>query len=216
MLLSSAIDRYEAEERQLLKKFLAEGMSVFEIGASIGVVSSIVAERVGPSGSLVSVEASSEIGAHTKSWLEPKYPWSQILIGAGLPIWDSSKTGLTATGFDGSRGSLGGKVIFRKSGRQQADPSSPVGVGIWDIRQLSEKAKLPVDALIVDIEGGEEQILGQEAKFPESLMWIMIELHPSRYEHESSRQALLDFFEAQGFEVFSSLGESFLFRKKRE
>lgn len=213
-LLAFGTDKYEAEERLLVKRFVTPGMSVLELGTSIGVLSSIIAERIGPSGNPISVEASSEIGEYSKSWIEREYPWVQVVIGAGLPVWDSTPLLLSVGGFDGSRGSLGGAVMFRKSDENiPVSPVSPAGK-IWDISQLSEKSPVPFEALIVDIEGGEEEIAGVTLSFPKSLQWVMVELHPEKYRNQAAGQAILKRIEEEGFEPHSELGNSYLLSQR--
>lgn len=209
-LLAFGTDRYEAEERLLVKRFVSPGMSVLEMGTSIGVLSSIIAERIGPGGNLITVEASRYIGEYTKSWIEREYPWVQVVIGAGLPVWDSTPLQLAAGGFDSSRGSLGGAVMFLKSDESiPVSRNSPAGK-IWDISQLSEKSPVPFEALIVDIEGGEEEIAGVTLSFPKSLKWVMVELHPEKYRNQAAGQAILKRIEEEGFEPHSELGNSYL------
>ena len=209
-LLSFGTENYETEERELLEEFLTPGMNVIELGASIGVLSSIIAERIGPSGSLVSVEASCEIGNYTKSWVEQKYPWVRIVVGVALPLWDSSPLLLRVEGFDSSRGSLGGAVKFAKADGRTLDASRPNGGKIWDLSGLGTTSPSTLDALVVDIEGAEEEISDATLNYPKTLKWVMIELHPDKYRSGSTKRVLLELFEREGFYVHSKRSETYL------
>ena len=212
--LAYGTQAYEADERFLISQFVAPGMVIFELGTSIGVVSSIIAEQIGPSGILVSVEASSKIGEYTKSWIEREYPWVTIVIGAGLLVWDSVPLRLSVEGFDDSRGSLGGSVVFGKVENRKSQSSEAGADKIWDLRGLTERSKAPAEALIVDIEGAEEEILGTALKFPKSLKWVMIELHPQKYRNHSVVSSILNTIQEEGFEVQSNRGNSYLLHRR--
>ena len=215
-LLVSGAHRYEAEERYLISQFVVPGMKVFELGTSIGVLASIVAERIGPTGILVSVEASRKIGKHTKSWIENKYPWVTIMLGAGLPIWDSEPLELSVMGFDESRGSLGGSVMFGNPRGPLKSFGKTEELEIWDIKRLTERTEVAVEGLIVDIEGGEEKILGADLELPETLIWLMIELHPEKYNDPLAGQEILKTIRSEGFALNSNEGNSYLFQRDAE
>lgn len=214
-LLAFGTESYEADERRLVSHFLAPGMVVFELGGSIGVLSSIIADKIGPTGKLITVEASKKIGRHTKRWIEKQYPWVTVLIGAGLPVWDCAPLGLKVDGFDESRGSLGGSVVFGAVAHYGVDRSGGSPSEIWDLSRLAGQSRAPVDALIVDIEAGEEEILRTALDFPSSLDWVMIELHPKKYREASTANLVLERIEDQGFEVHSSRGNTYLLRRAR-
>jgi len=215
-LLTSGAERYESDERYLINQALVSGMKVFELGTSIGVLASIIAERIGPAGILVSVEASRKIGLHTKSWIEGKYPWVTVMIGAGLPLWDSEPLQLSINGFDGSRGSLGGSVMFGNSRVSVKSSGKTDEIEIWDIKRLTEFAMVAVDVLIVDIEGGEEKILESDLNLPGTLGWLLIELHPEKYNDPLAGQEILKSIRSEGFELNSNLGNSYLFHRDAE
>lgn len=212
-LLAFGAEGYETEERYLISQFVVPGMKIFELGTSIGVLAAIVAERIGPTGILVSVEVSKKIGSYTQSWIEKKYPWVRILLGAGLPVWDSAPLKLSVDGFDGSRGSLGGLVVFAKSQGPLKSAGKTDGTEIWDIRRLTELTEVAVEGLIVDIEGGEEQIVGTSLNLPRTLSWLMIELHPGKYNNPSAGQEILKSIREEGFAINSNEGNSYLFHR---
>src|SRR2546427_137509 len=61
---------YELEERKLLQTILHPGDVVVEMGGSVGILTAIIAGKVGSSGFVISVEASVTLAEYSKTWLE--------------------------------------------------------------------------------------------------------------------------------------------------
>jgi len=58
---------YELEERGLLSNILQPGDVVVEMGGSIGILTAIIAARVGSSGFVTSVEASAKLTTYSRT-----------------------------------------------------------------------------------------------------------------------------------------------------
>src|SRR4051812_33865047 len=65
-----SVGNYEMDERRLLAKIIQPGEVVVEMGGSIGILTAIIAQKVGPSGFVVSVEASVNLSGYSRTWLE--------------------------------------------------------------------------------------------------------------------------------------------------
>ncbi len=161
---------YEAEERKLLETILLPGMQVLEMGSSIGIVSAIVAEKVGSSGKVVSIEASETL-VQQASVLLSKYPWLDMIYGFGFPVLKAPD--ILINGFNEVRGSLGGIVSF-----SPMSSSSNKDRRIWDIERVCNEYGLVPELLIIDIEGSESVMNIVAPQLPSSIRYVLIEIHP--------------------------------------
>ncbi len=76
---------YEIPERILCSLVLEKGMKVIEMGTSIGVLSAIIANKIGVSGKLVTIEASLKKTNLASSWLLKHFPNVIIINGYSFP-----------------------------------------------------------------------------------------------------------------------------------
>ena len=168
---------YEAPEREMIRDVIEPGMTVFEMGSSIGVVTAVIADAVGASGRVIAVEASQQLVQTSRQWL-PKGN-VEVIWGFGFPVSQVPR-GLAVHSFDGSSGSLGGTVAMTidtvPGGEASADEA------VWDVSRLSRQFSAQPDALVVDIEGAEILLTAVDPAFPPSLKHVVIELHPAKYE----------------------------------
>ena len=102
--------KYERPERTLVNRVIKPGMQVLEFGGSIGIVTAVVAHRCGPTGRVISVEASPRLVGYSKKWLELS-PHVTVLAGYAFPLW-TLPDGLRIDGFSGGNVSLGGRVEY--------------------------------------------------------------------------------------------------------
>lgn len=207
---------YERPERQLVARILRPGMNVVEMGGSIGVLTAIIAARIQPGGSLVSVEAAEDLVAYSRTWLERRFPHAKIVQGYAFPVQELP-AGLTVHGFDNHGVSLGGQVTYTVAA--DASPASSADGKTYDIATLCVKNRVPPpDVLVADIEGAEAVLLVPGVQLPSSIRHVVIELHPGLYAGKSGdRDRLIQFFEDQGLPLVERAGESYLFsRSARE
>ncbi|MGD1923159.1 MAG: hypothetical protein ACFB03_03075 [Paracoccaceae bacterium] len=202
---------YELTERQLIARFVEPGMKVIEMGGSIGIVAAVLAHRIGPTGKLVSVEASDKLAAYSATWLE-KNPQTKVVAGFGFPVWKVRPT-LSVLGFEESNGSLGGQVSVADS--DAGDGSSGLGrSNIWDLSRICEDHDIEPDVLVIDIEGSERIFFDHEPDWPDSVREVLIELHPQQLDNgDTDVREICGKIEALGFVMREDLGNTFWFSR---
>ncbi|MEM1298341.1 MAG: hypothetical protein AAGH68_03600 [Pseudomonadota bacterium] len=198
---------YEAEERRLLAELLEPGMQVLEMGSSIGIVSSVIAHRIGAGGKLVAIEASADLVAYSRTWLEES-PQTKVVAGFGFPVWQV-RDSLSVSGFDDKNGSLGGMVAVSDGGEPGEREQ------IWDMSRACETYGLQPDVLVCDIEGSEAVLLDHDPVWPATLRHVVIELHPSLLAGgDADVQSICRRIEAQGFEQREEIRNTFWFSRR--
>lgn len=214
--------QYELPERTLVKKAITPGMQVIEFGGSIGIVTSVVAKCAGPTGRVISVEASPDLSAYSRPWLE-RGGTIKVLTGYAFPVWEVPK-GLHVDNFSGSHVSLGGRVSFNVAngtGTDQAaanqaasgatavaqapgatPAASPDSPRNWDLSTICREFEVAPDALVMDIEAAERIVLDQPPNYPASLKSIIAEFHPGMYPNgKQDLDAILATYAREGFQV---------------
>lgn len=204
--------KYENPERQLVARILQPGMNVVELGGSIGILTAIIAARIQPGGSLVSIEAAEDLVDYSRSWLEQRFPHTKVVHGYAFPVQELP-SGLTVHGFNNHGVSLGGQVDYTVA--PAADTTSLADNKTFDIATLCCKNNVPKpDVLVADIEGAEAVLLVPGVQLPASIRHVVIELHPGLYAGKTGdRDRLIQFFENQGLPLAERIGESYLFSR---
>jgi len=202
--------QYEGPEREIARKILVPGMTVIEMGSSIGVLTAVMAHFVGKTGTVVAVEASEELTRHSRTWLEAD-GIVKVVCGFGFPVWEVP-SGLVVGGFNSNTGSLGGSVDFSVAPTQS--PVRSGGADVLDLRTLCERFNLTPDVLVVDVEGSESLLTQTEPRLPVTIRHLLIELHPWKYvggEHEMD--LIVNSIQADGFELEERIGVVHHFRR---
>lgn len=195
--------QYELPERLLLEKVLKESDIVLEMGASIGVVSRIVANKVKK---VVAFEASERlVKQFNKYYLSENCSFLQGYI---FPVYELPHDFFIER-LDNWAGTLGGKVIF-----SQKTGSKRLG-NTFDLKAVELNFAIKPNILIVDIEGSEEVILKFPPRIPLYIEVLLIELHSYLYGLEV-RDRIIDNIKAEGFSVTESIGESYLFVRNED
>ena len=185
-LLTRRSDDYELAERSFISG-LSKGDHVLEFGGSIGVVTALIASQIGPTGRVVSIEASTELAEYSKSWLE-KSDNTKVICAYAFPVFKSIS--MTAS-FDGSAGSLGGIVSFESIN----DSSKKIDENHFFLEDAFKIKEFKPKVLFIDIEGSEQIMLDHKPDIPKGINQIVIELHPSIYGKEVNQkiiQVILD------------------------
>lgn len=178
---------YEDSERMLIKKILKEGDSVLEMGASIGVVTAIISNLIGPTGRVISIEASEILANQTRNWIELKGN-AKIIHGFGFPVEKApSKYQKLNFKFDGN--SLGGYIDFNK------DSDSIHTNNIFDLSRIELENNFKPTSLILDIEGSEIVVLEPNVVMPIYIKNIVIEMHPDIYGIDTENKIISKLFE---------------------
>lgn len=196
---------YEAPERNLLKPLNLHDAIVIEMGGSIGILTAILAYKVGANGKVISIEASERISSYSRRWLE-KNPNTRVIKGFAFPVQEL-KVSVDIIEFEESGMSTAGVVYFDTNKKNINNVSN-----IFDIQRISDISKIVPTVLVVDIEGSEKIILDQKPDFQSSIKLILIELHPNIYG-ETSKLKIINIIEDEGFVVKSFEENVLLFER---
>lgn len=201
MLLTS-VDNYEKPERSMLK-YINYGDRVLELGGSIGILTALLAVKVGSVGSVLSVEADDKLVAYSRTWLQ-NYKNVIVKSKIAFPIYE--RTNLRAT-FDNTNGSLGGKVQFDLPGNALTSSD------LYFLSDVETLDKFCPNILFVDIEGSEELLLKMDAKLPEYIKKVFIELHPYMYG-EVKLKKIIASIEGEGFMMIEKNEDTYYFKRR--
>jgi FkbM family methyltransferase len=155
-----AVDTYELPERQLVRKHLPREARVLELGGCIGVVSCLINSLLQSSRSHVVVEAN--------PFLIPFLSGNRDLNSATFSIEQCvvsrshNATLVIAANMDGSK--IGG---------------SGLAVPTRTLEYIESKYGLNFDALVMDIEGAENDFIRENREALQRMEFILVEFHPS-------------------------------------
>ena len=199
---------YEKPERDLLTKVDLNGFVIIEMGSSIGILTQILASKVGAAGKVIGVEADQKIANQVTKDLSG-HKNIEIIYGFGFPVGKVDEH-ITISNFDSSLGSLGGIVNYEvtNEGTQQ----QPADSMIFDLERIIARDNLLPDMLVIDVEGSERIIIDNNSSYPDSVRHILIELHPGLYTEEAKEQIIAKLLE-NGFTIKAQLSNSYLFSK---
>lgn len=203
--LSLKKGEYEGPERNLIRSYNLNGEVIIEMGGSIGILTAILANKVGNNGKVISVEASQRISSYSRRWLE-KNQNTKMITGFGFPVAEV-KVMIDIMKFDESGNSLEGQVIYKTTNKGLTNDSS-----VYDIQKISSLYNIKPTVLVVDIEGSEKIILDQKPNFPSTIKLILIELHSNLYG-ESNKLEIINRIIAEGFFMKANEGNVFLFER---
>jgi hypothetical protein len=163
---------YETSERDLIQQFIRPGDQILELGASVGIVSSFLAKRAGPTGRLVSVEADGRLEHPFRKQLALNGLAAGWVHALACPIWSEAVPDATARqSFARSERTLSGRAAAAVA---NAEPGP-----VWlTAGAVCRQQKLAPTALVVDIEGSESVWVEHRPQFPPSLRTIIAEFHP--------------------------------------
>ena len=199
---------YEEAERDLLKIIDITGFNVIEMGSSIGILTQILAYRVGKSGIIIGIEADLEIASQTKADLHGLSN-IHILHGYAFPVFKIEQQ-INIVDFNKALGSLGGIVTFELVSIQTQ--ASKENEKIYDIERIIKETQIKPDMLVIDIEGSEQMILSCKSLFPKSIKYILMELHPGIYSQQISNE-IVENLQSSGFYVVMKIDNSYLFHR---
>jgi len=185
---------YETAERRLVARLIEEGDRVLELGASIGVLSSIIWKMVGSRGRVISVEPNAELRPHFEKQMHANGLGGQWVEALCCPIWeDDVPESIRMQPFVASRDNLSGTA----AGTTHGDSHEVQ----WRTgKQLCVENDLRPTALVVDIEGAEGVWSTYRPRFPDTIRVIIAEIHPDIIGADcagASLQSVLD----EGFRV---------------
>lgn len=203
--LSLRKGEYEGPERNLIRPYDLKGEVIIEMGGSIGILTAVLAKKVGNAGKVISIEASKRISSYSRNWLEKNHN-TKVITGIGFPIAEANAS-IEIVKFDESGNSLQGKAIYNITKNFTSNVSS-----IFDINKISSLYNIKPTILVADIEGSEKIILDQNPDFPSTIKLILIELHPAFYG-ESNKLGIINRIIEEGFLIKAYEGNNFLFER---
>jgi hypothetical protein len=201
---------YELPERKMIGRILKPGMSVVELGGSIGVLTSVISHRIGTTGRLVSVEASADLVRQAADLLQ-SCSQTTIVHGFGFPV-ESLDSGVSITGFVEDQGSLGGFVRF---GHERAATSGKMTDLLWDLNRLRKVFTITPEVLVCDIEGSEVVLLDKSPAWPTTIRDVVIEIHPQFLPNgDADQERIVERIRTEGFELQERESQTFWFRRR--
>ena len=203
-LLSRNHEQYELAERSFIAQ-LSEGDHVLEFGGSIGIVTALIADKIGKTGKIVSIEASESIAKYSRNWLEDLGNVT-VLQAYAFPI--TSRVPMQAS-FDGDGGSLGGIVSYEHVETEARTKNEQH----FFIEDACDIAKFSPNVLFIDIEGSEQIMLEHQPNIPETVRKIVIELHPGLYGPEINGK-IIEVILGEGFELEKTLETVYQFVRR--
>jgi hypothetical protein len=185
---------YEMFERKLIKAQTESGDVIYEMGGSIGDLTTILSDKVSPEGKVFSVEASESIVAYSRKYLEDREN-VKVYCGFGFPVFSVENT-IKIKNFDESLGQLGGIVSFDVNNQNESESAN----NIFDIKKLMNTSNTSPTVLVIVTKGSEKIILDYKSNYPKSVRVILIIMHTHMYG-ESTREKIIKAIVDDGFNV---------------
>lgn len=201
---------YEKEEIELILSIIKQEMNILEMGGSIGILTAVMANKIGPNGRIISIEASSKLTQYSKLWLE-ELGNVKVVNGFAFPVWDAPQ--IKITNFDEVTGNLGGTISFdildRNSNISKADK-------IFDIKRICREFAFNPNILVIDIEGSEIIMANQPLNLPSTIQYIIIEFHDWYYsDKKNDEQKIKKSILNDGFNLIKSQSSVYLYGRKQ-
>lgn len=195
---------YEKAERCLLRQLIKPGDRVIELGASLGIVSTLLAKKVGPDGAVVAVEPNRLLRQHFERQLALNHATVRHFEALGCPIWEGPvPEAVSRQRFTAVSNSLSGRA-------NESDGDHMPWLTLKEIADRSDIGE--PTALMIDVEGGERVWSGHQPGFPSSVKTVIVEIHPNLIGEMiagSCVQALVN----EGFAVAAVSGAVFGFTR---
>lgn len=159
---------YESNELRLLSEYIDSNSDVIELGGGVGVVSCAVNSMIGNEQTQITVEAIPELEAAISRHMQINNAEFEIVIAAYAPEREEVEFNV--------HDDFWGSSIHRKS-------KTTIHQDTIDIETLIEMYDLETFSLIVDIEGGELDLIKQELHILEKFCeQMIIEWHGDKPE----------------------------------
>jgi FkbM family methyltransferase len=173
---------YERAERKLLKLLIREGDKVIELGASLGIVTTLLAKKTGPSGKVAAVEPNQLLHPHFRKQLAVNHADAALVSVLGCPLWDGPvPREIASQRFTAVENSLSGR----------AAGASGEEVPWLTLQEIATRAGIEAPtALVIDVEGGEQVWCNHAPGFPDSVRTIIVEVHPHLIGEEKAARCV--------------------------
>lgn len=195
---------YERAERKLLAALIEPGDRVIELGASLGIVSTLLARRVGAEGAVVAVEPNRHLQGHFERQVARNGVSVRLLTALGCPIWH----GPVPERWRSQRFAAAANSLSGRAAGEGGDDVPWLTLG-----EVASQVSLPdPTALVVDVEGVEEVWCTCRPELPESVRTVIVEIHPHLIGAVAAGQCLQALIE-EGFAIAGYTATSFGLRR---
>lgn len=195
---------YEAKEARYIQAYLPAGAEVLELGASLGIVSSIIlGQRPARLISYEAVKALAEIARQVVAHNHPQAPWE--LVHCAL-----AGEGVSEVAFDWSpEHTQGGSVATQHSPTRLRVPAA-------SLTQVIERHQLGAACwLVMDIEGMEWEIARHQAAALQQFAGIIVECHDIRVAGQViPHPTVLAEIAKAGFDIIARRGQVSVLRRQ--
>ncbi len=180
--LHTSLDKYELGERILIEKYVKEGDIIIEAGTSIGLITGLLSNIIGPKGYVFTIEGDNKlitIAQNINRFNNNIHFFNGILIFTQEPFYHFVNDGW-----------LGGHKL------KDSNINDKLIISTKTINCFHLAISLSANVLILDIEGEEENML--LFNIPDIITKVIIELHPEMYKIKSN-DLIIRYFYEQGF-----------------
>ena len=173
---------YERAERKLLARLIREGDTVIELGASLGIVTTLLAKKTGPTGKVAAVEPNHLLHPHFQKQLAVNHAAATLVPVLGCPLWEGPVPAEIANQrFAAVENSLSGRAAGAEGDE----------VPWLTLKEIAARAGIEAPtALVIDVEGGEQVWCDHAPGFPESVRTIIVEVHPHLIGEEKAARCV--------------------------
>lgn len=191
---------YERGEARLIRKYLKDTYPVIEFGASIGIVSSLIASKIGDQ-LLISVEPNEDFIPIIEKNLQDNKAKNYQVINAALSYAQ------TPVFFLKNDSNLAGTISTENTEKAKE-------VKTVTIQKILNANSIKEFGLVADIEGTEIEFILYDKEALKQCQLLILETHVTRhkniqYDHEKIKKLILN----QGFKLLQSDGVCMAFGK---
>lgn len=198
---------YESAEIRLIERHLSKQTDVVELGASIGVVSSHIAARLGQGHRLIVVEPNPTLLPTLKSNID-----RHLADGASAHVehaaFSTSQTSVALCITDNRD-----HTATQISDISKANAKSII-VPAMSLTAVIERHNLVDYTLVCDIEGTEIALLQYDMNALDRCQHLFIELHETTSDRRYSVADLIQLIETAGFQLEEAQGNAVYFSKR--
>ena len=197
---------YESAEARFILKYVQKGRSVIELGASLGVITSLIGKSIGKDGYLISVEGNSNLLNIINTNLQKNNLFNVSVLNKMV---DYNAEDLGYSKFNISKDHL------TSSTQKSSNTINEIDLPTITLKQLSEEFDSNELILVSDIEGAEIGFILKERELS-NFNLLIIELHQTLYQSQWYSVSMMVNLITQnhGFKVKDFYGDVFVFERQ--
>lgn len=161
---------YEEPERVLIERYINPDLPVVELGGSLGIISAFVNARLSPGVHYLIVEGNGDIIDTCRDNARSTRPHGPLTV-----LHAACAYGSDSVNFTRSTNTLGNRIEYHTI-------ENSVPVPARTLSSLVDEEAREGYTLIMDIEGGEFDVLEQDASAFDGCQLAIIEIHPDAFE----------------------------------